>query len=425
MDIHVVQPGDTLYSIAVQHGVSLSRLINDNQLPDPNRLVVGQTIVVQYPLRTYRVKAGDTLYSIACAHGTTVRQLLRNNPVLKGSDLLLPGQELVLTFRQKKEGSLAVNAYTYPFIDRELLQRTLPYLTSLTSFSYRFDAKGNLTYPDDKQIIAAAKQMDVAPMMCLANLTPEDSFSSDLASAVLNNKAAQNTLADNVMQAIRDRGFAGLVFDFESVYAKDAQSYARFVARMRERLAPLGIPVTVALVAKTSADQQGDLYQGHDYRLLGQAADYVQLMTYEWGYSYGPPMAVAPLRNVRQVVEYAVTEIPRKKIYLGIPLYGYNWLLPYQQGRAATSVSPQQAVTLAADHRAAIQFDEAAQSPWFHYVDSEGREHEVWFEDARSIRAKLTLAAEYGLYGVSYWNLTRPFPQNWVVLNALYDIRQA
>ena len=56
-------------------------------------------------------------------------------------------------------------------------------------------------------------------------------------------------------------------------------------------------------------------------------------------------------------------------------------------------------------------------------MDENGQEHEVWFEDARSIRAKLDLAQEYGLYGVGYWNLMRPFPQNWLVLNALYNIR--
>ena len=51
--------------------------------------------------------------------------------------------------------------------------------------------------------------------------------------------------------------------------------------------------------------------------------------------------------------------------------------------------------------------------------------HEVWFEDARSIRAKLALIPEYGLRGVGYWNLMRDFPQNWRVLNALYRIREA
>ena len=134
-------------------------------------------------------------------------------------------------------------------------------------------------------------------------------------------------------------------------------------------------------------------------------------------------MAVAPIPNVRRVVEYALTEMPAEKIWLGIPNYGYDWLIPFQRGRRATSISNQYAVTLASRYGADIQYDEQAQSPWFRYTDENGQQHEVWFEDARSIRAKLALIPEYGLYGAGYWNLMRPFPQNWGVLNALYDIR--
>ena len=123
-------------------------------------------------------------------------------------------------------------------------------------------------------------------------------------------------------------------------------------------------------------------------------------------------MAVAPLPNVRQVVEYALTEIPASKIWLGVPLYGYDWPLPFVQ-----------AVSRAVRHGVDIQYSEQAQAPWYRYTDGYGITHEVWFEDARSIQAKLALIPEYGLYGVGYWNLMRPFPQNWRVLNALYRIR--
>lgn len=135
-------------------------------------------------------------------------------------------------------------------------------------------------------------------------------------------------------------------------------------------------------------------------------------------------MAVAPLPNVRRVVEYALTEIAAQKLWLGIPNYGYDWPLPFVQGESkAASISNQYAVQLALRYNAAIQFDWTAQSPWFRYWDEQGREHEVWFEDARSIQAKLALIPEYGLYGAGYWNLMRPFPQNWVVLSSEYNIR--
>lgn len=135
-------------------------------------------------------------------------------------------------------------------------------------------------------------------------------------------------------------------------------------------------------------------------------------------------MAVAPLPNVRRVVEYALTEIPAEKLWLGVPNYGYDWPLPFVQGTTrAQSISNQYAVSLALRYGVEIQYSDYAQSPWFRYTDSTGTVHEVWFEDARSIRAKLALIPEYGLIGAGYWNLMRPFPQNWRLLNALYQIR--
>ena len=136
-------------------------------------------------------------------------------------------------------------------------------------------------------------------------------------------------------------------------------------------------------------------------------------------------MAVAPINRVREVLDFAVTQIPPAKILMGIPNYGYNWSLPFIQGESrAPSLSNEAAMELAVREQVPILFDETAQTPYFTYTDSEGVYHEVWFEDARSILAKLKLVREYGLVGVGYWNLDRPFPQNWQVLDATYQIQQ-
>lgn len=424
MDIHVVRAGESLYSIAEEYGVSLARLMADNQLPDPSRLAVGQTIVVRYPVEVYTVQPGDTLASVARETGVPAQTLLQNNPNLRGESVIYPGQALVLRYQGEKRGTLSVNGYAYPFIDKGLLQRTLPYLTNLTPFTYGITETGGLVDLNDRALIAAADQMGVAALMHLSTLTEAGGFSNELASLVLNDLAVQDRLVAAVRAKLQDRGYTGLDVDFEFVFPQDAEAYARFIARLRRELTPLGYPVIVALAPKTSADQPGLLYEGHNYRLLGQAADQLLLMTYEWGYTYGPPMAVAPLPNVRRVVEYALTEIAAQKLWLGIPNYGYDWPLPFVQGESkATSISNQYAVQLALRYNAAIQFDRTAQSPWFRYWDEQGREHEVWFEDARSIQAKLALIPEYGLYGAGYWNLMRPFPQNWVVLSSEYNIR--
>ena len=136
-------------------------------------------------------------------------------------------------------------------------------------------------------------------------------------------------------------------------------------------------------------------------------------------------MAVAPLNLVRQVLEFGVSPIPPEKIFMGIPNYGYDWPLPFVRGETrARTIGNVEAVDIARQYGAAIQFDPTAQSPYFNYTDENGIAHVVWFEDARSIERKLALIPELGLRGASYWTVMRWFPQNWAVLNALYNIRQ-
>ena len=177
-----------------------------------------------------------------------------------------------------------------------------------------------------------------------------------------------------------------------------------------------GYPVSVALAPKTSDDQPGLLYGGKDYRLLGESANHVLLMTYEWGYTYGPPMAVAPIHKVREVVEYALTRIPAEKINLGIPNYGYDWPLPYEKGvTAARTISNTEAVEIAIANNAFIEFDQVSMSPHFTY-EKDGIMHEVWFEDVRSLNEKFALIREYRLRGAGYWQIMNLFRANWLLL---------
>ena len=159
-----------------------------------------------------------------------------------------------------------------------------------------------------------------------------------------------------------------------------------------------------------------------DYPALGEIADYVLLMTYEWGYKYGPNMAVAPLNKVREVVEYAVTEIDPRKIHLGIPNYGYDWELPFIRGTTvARTIGNVEAVQIAIENNAVIEFDETAKSPFFRYFMN-GTEHEVWFEDVRSIQAKFNLVKEFDLLGVGYWQIMRWWRANWLALEDSFTI---
>lgn len=422
--IHVVKPGETLYSISRLYNVPYTKIAADNELENPNVLVVGQTLVILEGIRRHTVTSGQTLYSIAASYGLTTSELIAANPQITNPSRIYPGQVINIPSSTRKLGTIEVNGYAFPNISIEVLRKTLPYLTYLSIFSHEVTAEGELRSINDTPLIEEARRARVAPLLVITNLLPGGGFSSDLARSILSSESVQNTLLNNVVETLRSKNYYGLDIDFEYIYPEDREKYNSFLRKAVDRLRPLGYSVTTALAPKLSANQQGLLYEAHDYPVHGQLATHVILMTYEWGYTYGPPMAVAPINAVKRVLDYAVTAIPRSKILMGIPNYGYDWTLPYRSGTAATTVSNVGAVNIAAREGAAIQYDTVSQAPYFNYYDNNGRQHVVWFEDARSIRAKLSTVNQYRLGGVSYWTINRYFPQNWLVLNSLYNIRK-
>ncbi len=281
MVIHVVQPGDSLYRIAQENGVTLPYLIQQNELRDPTRLTSGQTIVVPQPAETYIVKRGDSLNSIAAQTNTTVIQLLQNNPQLGGMDHIYPGQQLALSFKQQRIGSFAVNGYAYPNIDQRVLRKTLPYLTYLSVFSYGFDRMGNVIPQNATLITRMARQYGVKPLLVLTTIGEDGQFSGERASGLLQNPTARATLLESLSQTLTTQGFAGVDIDFEYIPPENTERYADFIREVRERLEPQGFTVMVALAPKTSANQPGLLYEAHDYAALGSAANDALLMTYE------------------------------------------------------------------------------------------------------------------------------------------------
>jgi len=423
MIIHVVKPGESVYTIARLYGVPYTKIIQDNELANPGQLVVGQTLVVLEGTRQHRVVPGQSLYSIARDYGVTVDAILEANPQITNPALIRPGQIITIPPRTRKLGTIEVNGYAFPNISMEVLQKTLPYLTYLSIFSYEVRPDGSLSSVNDTTLIQAARQAGVAPLMVITNIEEGGSFNSDLVATILRSEQIQDTLLNNVIETMRTKNYYGLDVDFEYIYPQDRENYNNFLRKASSRLHELGYTLTTALAPKIAADQRGLLYEAHDYPVHGALVDHVILMTYEWGYTFGPPMAVAPINEVRKVLNYAVSAIPRRKILMGIPNYGYDWTLPFVQGTAARTLSNPGAVEQSFRVRAAIQYDTTSQSPFYRYYTS-GRQHEVWFEDARSINAKLRLVNEYNLGGVSYWTINRYFPQNWLVLQSLYDVRK-
>jgi len=305
---------------------------------------------------------------------------------------------------------MIINGYAYPSISIETLDWWLKRLTWLSSFSYGVRADGSLIGLDDEKIIERADMAGVRPMMVLAPMNDEGMFSTDIAVSVFNSPEATENLISNIYSTILEKDLGGIDFDFEYIPGEYAKSYVSLVRETRNRISPLGYLTTVALAPKTMDDQKGTLYEGHDYQAMGQAADYCLIMTYEWGYAYGEPMAVSPVKNVHRVVEYAVSRIPANKILLGINNYGYDWELPFIKGNRAQTLNLKQAVERAGQYGVQIAFDDEAKAPFFEYVNQEGKNHIVWFENERSWNGRIALVEEYGLAGIGIWNIMETFP---------------
>ncbi|MBU3181551.1 glycosyl hydrolase family 18 protein [Clostridium psychrophilum] len=424
MIIHVVKNGESLYQISKLYGVSYNKIASDNELTNPTQLVIGQTLVILEGSRKHKIFPGQSLYMIAKMYGVTIAQLYAANPSLNSSIIIYPGEVLNIPSSSPKLGSIEVNAYALPGTNMDVLEKTLPNLTYLSIFSYQVQPNGTLKGIDDVPLIQAARNAKVAPMMVMTNLKEGGGFDSSLAHAILTNENIQNTLLNNIINTLKNKNYYGLDIDLEYIYPEDKENYNNFLRKTVSKLKPLGYPVTTALAPKPSGNIKGLLYEAHDYPVHGALANHVILMTYEWGYTAGPPLAVSPINEVRKILDYAVTVIPSKKIFMGIPNYGYDWTLPYVKGTSATALGNVEAVDLARRENAYIQYDYTSQAPFFNYYDSNGKKHVVWFEDARSMNAKLRTANEYNLGGISYWTIGKYFPQAWLIQNSLYDVKK-
>ncbi|MFC7687561.1 LysM peptidoglycan-binding domain-containing protein [Ureibacillus sp. GCM10028918] len=426
MQIHVVQNGQSLFGIAQAYNTTTERIITANQIENPQRLVIGQALVIPITGSFYWVQQGDTLYSIAQRFGLNANTLAQVNGINVNTPLSV-GTRLYIPPMQKR--STEVNIYIEPTgdaVSQELLNEARSvgrYLTYLAPFSYEARRDGSLDPLPIEGIPQVAREAGASLMMVVSNLE-NGQFSGELGKAILQSTAVQDVLLENIVEEARRIGsVSDIHFDFEFLPGDQRQAYNNFLRRAVDYLHGEDFLVSTALAPKTSAEQAGQWYEAHDYKAHGEIVDFSVLMTYEWGYSGGPPMPVSPIPQVEEVIQYALTEMPANKIMMGQNLYGYDWTLPFVQGgQYARAVSPQRAIELAQTNNAVIEYDYTAQAPHFNYVDNEGKSHKVWFEDARSIQAKFNLMKRLNLRGISYWKLGFPFPQNWLLIGENFNV---
>ena len=426
MIIHVVQPGETIHSISEYYNIPVERLILENEITNPENLAIGQTIVIVQPEILYTVQAGDTLGSIAQQYGVSPMELLRNNPYLSDREYLYAGETIVITYQTDRTRTIATSGYTFSYIDKSVLIKTLPFLSYLTVFNYRATREGEIiSISDDTEVIQLAKIYGVAPMMFVSTITEEGTIIREVTQNILNNSSVQDQLIENILQAIKTKGYYGINMYIEDVTSDNINSIVEYVKKASMIFRSEGYRVLITTTPVMNIEGPVVSFEKLDYSQLSGFVDGIVFASYDWARFYSYPSSLFPVNVLRELLDYVVSIIPPEFLFLGITTLGYDWTLPYVPGATgATAIENNNAIQIAAENNIPIQFNEAAQSPYFYYVDSEGILHLVWFNDARSFDARVRLVAEYDLQGLSLWTIMRFDTQMWFIINTQYYIEK-
>jgi len=424
MVIHTVKSGETVDSIARSYSVPPERIITDNFLTDPNSLAVGQTLVILFPRLTYTVRAGDTLSKISEMFGVPIVKLWQNNPLLNGGDRLVAGQVLNILYPENKLGSIVSAGYAFPETDREIIRRTLPYLSRLYIFTYGIGEDGRLLEPDDTELISLSRQYGAATVMVISPIDENGEYNEEIFKDILQSEKKQTELISRITTKAIEKGYSGVNTAFEFLGDIYDDKYEDFLNALRNSLSNEGIFLTAEVSPNTSSTPSVD--ESEDIEPDGDNEDGVVLTTFEITDKSKGPAPVFPINLTENAVRNAVRNIDSEKTLLGIANYGYVWKLSSRNdGETAQSVSNTEAVDVAVDFGADIEFDETSQNPFIRFTASKEAsepEYELWFEDARTVKAALDLVTDYDLLGVAVWNIRRYFPQLWAVLNSMYNI---
>ena len=425
MDIYVVQPGDTIESIAERYETSVNKLIQENGIDNPYSLVPGQTIIITYPSQTHIVSEGDTLDRIADYYGVTLLQLLRNNSFLSDRSYIFPGESLVISYNTSEK--LITNGYTYHFINQNTLRKTLPYLTYLSVFNYRISDAGEIiTYGDDSNLIQSAKDYGVVPLLMLSFLSPQGEPNVEVVYNILLSQDFHDHLINNILNLIRATGYHGVNIMISGINTVNQELYIRLLTEVSDYLSTEGLLLFLTINPNVRYENEEVIFEQLDYAAISQIADGITFFQYVWGTNPGPPAPVSSINFIQSFIDYVTTLAPPEKISLGKPLIGYDWQLPYiPETSSANSLTINSAIDLANNTGTTIQFDDISQTPYFYYQSFYGEwpeDHIVWFIDARSINVLDMLISRYELSGSGIWNIMVYYQQMWTLINSQFEI---
>lgn len=277
----------------------------------------------------------------------------------------------------------------------------------ISPFWYDATKSGNikpLNNSEDPQIInyAQNKKLTLTPLI-------SNEFSSSLISTIVNDPLLMQNHIQNIVDKATSLDYSGIDLDYENVLPSDKEAFTLFVQKLANALHKKNKLLYVTLTSKTTASE----HPGQDYKAIGEAADKVRIMAYDYSWSTSSPGPIAPVDWVNNIISYATSVINPNKIELGIPDYGYNW-----SGSKGIGIDYLHAINTAARYNSKVT-DDTNSGPHYTYSDKKGN-HTVWFENEASIQPLLDLVNKYNLNGISIWSLGGEDPKIYTAINAKF-----
>lgn len=497
--IYIVRPGDSLYKIASQYGVSIEEIVNINGIVGTT-IYPGQRLII--PVAFYTVRQGDSLYRLAQKFNTTVESIMVLNnlasPALRiGQRLQIPqyseavvnveranirrgpginfpieavmvrGSKLPIVNTSNNWYEVALFNGSRGWISKNIVDFnvygvSLPLanilgfytleegpalpssyesfvnnkgeISQLALFMFRIDADnpteiekfgGDFTNEYVEDLIRIAHENNIRIVPVIHNLLYEKgdvTVAKNTVKTMLATAQSRAAFIQNIIELIEGYGFDGVNIDIEDVYLEDSVRLSAFYRELGRALDERGYFLSASVPSRISDEPFNPFSDPFQYAPIGAAVDEFVVMLYnEHGWPGSGPGPVVSIGWMDRVLRYTMTKMPRDKIIAAVSVFGFDFNL--DTGRN-TYVTYQMAIDRAQQYNAQIIFDEETQTPMYSYVDEQGQRHEVWFEDSRSIQAKVQKAWDLGIKGIALWRLGMEDPAIWTMLRDEVVVRK-
>jgi spore germination protein YaaH len=280
---------------------------------------------------------------------------------------------------------------------------------------YSVNGHGLVSGEPDRRVLGEARDahVEVVPIVVL--------FDKQQLHELFNDVLAQDVMNAALVRECREHGYAGIQLDLEHVLWTERDGLSALVKRTAGVLHREHLQLQIATVPNAPGHAGSQPYNrwmfeewrgGYDLKALAESVDLICLMTYDQHSRYTAPGPVDGWEWTVENLDYALRDVPKEKLSLGIALYGYHWFAgdpglgkaEQHPNPTAESISFVNAEFLRANYNGKLQWDEDDHTPWFYFTRDDVREW-VFYTDRRAFMDRYDLAKQRGLQGVCSWVL--------------------